>query len=200
MGWGLFSLWQNITVFSFGGPEFFEGLMTKLRIISNSPSFCPGPGHLSLPVAWRESREIRALLFIIKPDLCINRPLLEPDSITTKRSYIRSSPFGSHDPLLSQSRLLDPAESNLEAPVVSAMYSHNLDFGRETACYVLGGYSSDAGCISQSSWMYSVTAELDWGTDCCPLVVSLSLYADFKRPALSVSAWFEKHNEKGRII
>lgn len=30
--------------------------------------------------------------------------------------------------------------------------------------------------------------------------ISLSLYADFKRPALSVSARFEKHNEKGRIM
>lgn len=146
--------------------------MTKLRIIS---IFLPG--HLSIT---------------------------EPDSPTTKRRYIRSSPFRSHDPLLSQSRLLDPAESNLEAPV-SDMYSHNLDFRRVTACYVLGGYSSDAGCISQSSWMYSVTAELDWGADRCNssllyLLVSHSLYADFKRPALSVSAWFEKHNEKGRII
>lgn len=33
-----------------------------------------------------------------------------------------------------------------------------------------------------------------------PLVVSHSLYADFKRPALSVSARFEKHNEKGRLM
>lgn len=74
MGWGLFSLWQNITSFSFGGPEFFEGLMTKLRIVSNSPlhlsARAPGTFHFQSPgLLERIARNTSAPLH------CQNRPM-----------------------------------------------------------------------------------------------------------------------------
>lgn len=59
-------------------------------------------------------------------------------------------------------------------------------------------FHSHHGCTRlQPSW---IGAQIVAILPSCSISLSLSLYADFKRPALSVSARFEKHNEKGRIM